>query len=153
MPYFNELREVPYDAGLMFDIVADVESYPQFLPWCVGARVGERRQSGPDVIIERDELMVGFKAFRERYTSEVTLDRGQMTITAVHVAGPFKHLNSRWTFVPTAGQMTTVGFTLDFAFGNPVLAYVAERFFSEAARKMIAAFEARAAALGRLPIS
>jgi len=147
MPYFQELRQVPYGAEQMFGIVADIESYPAFLPWCVGARVLERRAADSHIQIERAELMVGFKSFRERYTSEVTLDHQQMTIRAIHVSGPFKHLNSQWSFGAQEDGTTQVGFTIDFAFRNPVLGFVADRFFSEAARRMIQAFEARAAVL------
>jgi coenzyme Q-binding protein COQ10 len=146
MPYYQEIRLVRFAPKRMFDIVADIETYPTYLPWCVGARINARRLEG-DTEIQRAELMVGFRAFRERYTSEVTLDRKASTIDAVHVSGPFRHLISRWTFVPQNDGGTEIRFTIDFEFKNPVLRLVAHTAFGEAARRMVQAFEARAETL------
>jgi coenzyme Q-binding protein COQ10 len=146
MPYYQEIRLVRFGAERMFDIVADIESYPAYLPWCVGARIMSRSGQGESEV-QRAELMVGFKAFRERYTSEVTLNRDASTIDAVHVSGPFRHLVSRWTFVPQADGGTEIRFTIDFEFKNPVLRLVAHAAFGDAARRMVQAFETRAETL------
>lgn len=146
MPFHQEIRTVSYPAELLFDIVADVGRYPEFLPWCVGARVGGQMIEADNTLVEMDELMVGFKAFRERYTSEVRLNRSALTINAAHIRGPFKHLYSKWRFVPVDGG-TEIHFSIDFEFRNPVLRLVANSAFGEAASRMVRAFEGRAALL------
>jgi coenzyme Q-binding protein COQ10 len=146
MPFHQEIRTVPYQPQVLFDIVADVGRYPEFLPWCVGARVGGQMVEPDGTIVEMDELMVGFKAFRERYTSEVRLNKSALTIEAAHIRGPFRHLYSKWRFVPCQGG-TEIHFSIDFEFRNPVLRLVANAAFGEAASRMVRAFEGRAAIL------
>jgi coenzyme Q-binding protein COQ10 len=130
----------------MFSIVANIEKYPEFLPWCVAARVirRERREAAD---IEQADLMVGFKGLNQSYTSEVTLNAAALTIDVVQLRGPFRHLVNHWRFEPAADGGTEVDFIIDFDFRNPLLRSLINRLFGEAIQKMVSAFEARAAAL------
>lgn len=146
MPRHQETRSLPYAPDAMFAIVADVARYPEFLPWCVGARVRASRPEGARRI-EAADLMIAFKGFREQYTSEVTLDPEARTIAAIQTAGPFKHLTNEWRFIPRADGGTDVAFAIDFEFRNPVLRMLVNRLFGEAVTRMVRAFETRAATL------
>jgi coenzyme Q-binding protein COQ10 len=141
----RETRVVPYSADLMYRVVADVEQYPQFLPWVLGLRVKSR--SG-DVMIA--EMLVGYGAFREKYTSRVTLDPAARRIDVVQTDGPFRKLENHWRIRPK-GEMCEIDFTIDFEFRNRVMAAVAGAAFEKVLLKMSQAFEARAAALSRAP--
>jgi coenzyme Q-binding protein COQ10 len=140
MPTHSETRFLPYPPDKLFDLVADIESYPKFLPWCVGARILKREGN----MITAD-LMVGFKMFRETFTSEVTLDRPQR-IDVRYVKGPLKHLNNHWVFNPMEGG-TQIDFLIDFEFRSVLLRRVMQPLFHEAVRVMVSAFGARAKAL------
>ncbi len=146
MPTHAESRFLPYTPDQMFDLVADVERYPEFLPWCVGLRVRER---GDNVILA--DLMVGFKMLREKFTSRVTLQRPSR-IDVVYIEGPFRHLENHWTFRPQPGG-TMVEFFIDFEFRSRMLRVVMEPLFHEAVRRMVSAFETRAAKLYGEPSS
>jgi len=146
MPRHAESRFLPYTPDQMFDLVADVERYPEFLPWCVGLRVRERAEN---VILA--DLMVGFKMLREKFTSRVTLQRPSR-IDVVYIEGPFRHLENRWTFLPQPGG-TMVEFFIDFEFRSRMLRVVMEPLFHEAVRRMVSAFETRAAKLYGEPSS
>jgi len=146
MPRHVESRFLPYTPDQMFDLVADIERYPEFLPWCVGMRVRERR----DNVILAD-LMVGFKMIREKFTSRVTLQRPSR-IDVVYIDGPFKHMENHWLFKPHDGG-SMVEFFIDFEFRSRMLRLVMEPLFHEAVRRMVGAFEARAAKLYRQPNS
>lgn len=146
MPRHSETRFLPYTPEQMFDLVADIERYPEFLPWCVGMRVRERRD---DVILA--DLMVGFKMIREKFTSKVTLQRPSR-IDVVYIDGPFKHMENHWLFKPHDGGCM-VEFFIDFEFRSRMLRLVMEPLFHEAVRRMVGAFEARAARLYGQPSS
>jgi coenzyme Q-binding protein COQ10 len=137
----RETRIVPYPATLMYRVVAEVEHYPEFLPWCAGLRVKSRTA---DAVIA--EMLVGYKGFREKYTSRVSLDPAQLRIDVVQTEGPFRTLENRWHFVP-APDGCEVDFAIDFAFKNRILGAVAGAAFEKVLLKMTQAFEARAKTL------
>lgn len=134
----REVRIVPYPADLMYRVVAEVEQYPQFLPWVLGLRVKSRKA---DELIA--EMLVGYKGFRERYTSRVSLDPVARTIDVTQTEGPFRRLENHWRFVP-AGEGCEVHFAIDFEFRNRILGAVAGAAFEKALLRMSEAFEARA---------
>lgn len=144
MPRHKEQRLLPYTPEQMFDLVADIERYPDFLPWVTGARIAKR----VDNVVYAD-VLVGFKMIRERYTSRVTLDRpGRIDVH--YETGPFKHLENQWQFLPQNGGCL-IDFYLDFEFRSRVLQMVIGAIFFEAVRKMVAAFENRAKQLYGVP--
>jgi coenzyme Q-binding protein COQ10 len=145
MPSHRETRTLPYTPEQVFDLVADVERYPEFLPWCVGARVRERSES---TILA--DLMIGFKMIRERYTSRVVLDRPNRIDVEYGHEGPFRHLENQWAFKPAPGGCE-VEFFLDFEFKSRMLQRLIGVLFQEAVRRMVSAFEARARALYGAP--
>ncbi|HXP30775.1 MAG TPA: type II toxin-antitoxin system RatA family toxin [Stellaceae bacterium] len=138
MPTHAEQRRLPYSAAQLFELVADVERYPEFLPWCVGARVRERT----DKTIVAD-LIIGFKMVRERFTSRVVLDRPDR-IDVSYAEGPFRYLNNHWTFQPQPDGGCVIDFYVDFEFRSRMLQKIIEVLFHEAVRRMVSAFEARA---------
>jgi coenzyme Q-binding protein COQ10 len=118
-------------------VVADVEEYPSFVPWCSGARI--RRDEPREIIAELD---IGFGIFQETFTSQVTLDRPRQVVVRA-IEGPLEHLTNSWTFTPL-GQQTQVNFVIDFQFKSHLLDHVANSMFHEAATRMMGAFESRA---------
>ncbi len=131
----------------MFDLVADVGRYPEFLPWCAGARIRTReRVDGTDRLTA--DLIIAYKVFRERFASRVTLDRDGRRIEVEYLDGPFTHLVNRWDFHPhtddSGVEGTLVDFYVDFAFRSRTLQSLIEKRFAEAAVKMSHAFEDRA---------
>jgi len=146
----TETRLLPYSADLMFSIVADVERYPEFLPWCTGLRVLSRGREGEcDVLIA--EMLVGYRALRERYTSRVVLDSAARAIDVVQTKGPFRVLENHWRFVPK-GSASEVSFRIDFEFKSRLLNMVAGQAFEHVLFKMADAFEARAKELSKHPL-
>jgi coenzyme Q-binding protein COQ10 len=139
MPNHAERRHLPYRPQQLFDLVADVERYPEFLPWCVGARIRSRTER--EIVAD---LMIGFRLIRERFTSRVTLDRERNRIDVAYTEGPFKYLNNHWIFEPDGQGGTTLDFYVDFEFRSIVLQKVIGVVFHEAVRRMVGAFEARA---------
>lgn len=137
MPTHAETRVLPYAPRELYELVADVERYPEFLPWCLGARVRKRQ----GVHIEAD-LIIGFKMIREKFTSKITLNPGHR-IDVSYAEGPFKYMNNHWIFKPHSGGVE-IDFFVDFEFKNKILQRVMETLFSEAVKRMVAAFEARA---------
>ena len=140
MPRHSETRHLPYTPEQLFDLVADVASYDEFLPWVVAVRV--RSSSEAETVAD---LVVGFNAFKERFTSRVVKERPER-ICVDYVEGPLKYLHNRWIFTPDR-QGTAVDFCVDFAFKNRIFEALAGKMFDTALRKMIGAFEARAATL------
>ena len=139
MPTHAEIRTLPYRPDQLFDLVADIEKYPEFLPWCVGCRVTSR---DGDVIW--GDVVVGFKLFRETFTSKVTLERPDR-IHVAYIDGPFHYLDNHWVFMPTDdGRATTIDFYVDFEFRSRALQLVARAAFTEAVKRMVRAFELRA---------
>ena len=140
MPSHHETRHLPYSATQMFDLVADVKRYPEFLPWVSAMRV---RRDGPTETLA--DMIVGFKGLRETFTSRVEKSRPEH-IHVDYIDGPLKFLRNEWKFRPE-GQGCAVDFTVDFAFKNRVFEMLAGQVFGVALRKMIGAFEQRAAEL------
>jgi coenzyme Q-binding protein COQ10 len=142
MPRHSEQRELPFTPDQLFDLVADIGKYPEFLPWCVGARILD--QSADEI---RAELAIGYKGIRERFTSLVTLDRANRRIQVRYVEGPFKYLENQWVFEPLDGAGCRLDFHVDFEFRSKLMESLIGRFFGEAVRRMVQAFETRAGVL------
>lgn len=144
MPTHAEIRRVPYSADEMYRLVADVASYPEFLPWCTGARIRARKpQPDGSEVIEAD-LVISFKVFRERFGSRVTLKPETKRIDVVYLEGPFKYLNNHWQFNPVGERASDLDFFVDFEFRSRALQAVIGLVFNEAVRRMVQAFERRA---------
>ncbi|HJO66440.1 type II toxin-antitoxin system RatA family toxin [Sphingomonas sanguinis] len=140
MPKHSETRHLPYTPEQMFDLVADVARYPEFLPWVSAMRV---RSDTPTETVA--DMIVGFKGLRETFTSRVTKARPE-SIDVEYLDGPLKYLRNNWRFRPEE-QGCAVDFTVDFAFKNRVFEMLAGQVFGTALRRMIGAFEDRAAKL------
>ena len=145
MPTHAEHRLLPYTAEQLFDLVADVERYPEFLPWCLGARVRERR----DNVITAD-LLIGFRMVRERFTSRVVLDRPDQ-IDVSYAEGPFRYLDNHWQFIPQEDGGCLIDFYVDFEFRSRMLQKIIGVLFNEAVKRMVGAFEGRARQLYGVP--
>ncbi len=144
MPLFRNTRRVSHSPAEMFDLVADVECYPQFLPLCEALRVRRRAQSGEGVETVVAEMTVGYKAIRETFTSRITLDRPRLKILVEYVDGPFRHLENRWTFKPGETGGSVVEFFISYEFRNRALGLLMGAVFDRAFRKFAEAFETRA---------
>lgn len=138
MPTHAEQRVLPYTPDQLFRLVAEVERYPEFLPWAVAARIRKREGN----VIWAD-LVIGFKMIRERFTSKVTLNEPERRIDVEYVEGPFHYLNNHWIFEPHPDGCL-VDFCVDFEFRNKVLQKIIGALFNEAVKRMVAAFETRA---------
>ncbi|RVU14330.1 type II toxin-antitoxin system RatA family toxin [Methylobacterium oryzihabitans] len=144
MPSFRTARTVRHSPTEMFDLVADVERYPEFLPLCDALRV-IRRQEGPDgteVLVA--EMGVGYKAISERFTTRVTLDRPNHRIVAEYIDGPFRHLENRWAFREAPNGGCEVDFYITYEFKSFALGLLMGKMFDRAFRKFTDAFESRA---------
>lgn len=141
MPTHAEKRILPYTPEQLFDLVIDVERYPQFLPWCLGCRVRKREEG----LVVAD-MIIGFKVFRESFTSRVSHQHPHR-IDVKYTDGPFKYLDNHWIFNRLDDGSTEIDFFVDFEFRSRILQVAIGAVFSEAVRRMIAAFEARAHAL------
>ena len=141
MPGIREVRTVPYSAEQMFDLVADVARYKEFLPWVIATRV--RSNSETEMVAD---MVVGFKSLRESFTSKVSKRRPEM-IDVIYVDGPLRDLDNEWHFTDLPEGGCRVDFSVEFAFKNRVFEALAGQYFDRAFRKMVAAFEARAEAL------
>ncbi len=137
MPKYAEQKRVPYSPEQMFDLVADVGKYPQFLPWCIGARI--RSHEGNELVAD---LTIGFGPFRESFTSRVSLDAPSL-IQVRYENGPFKYLRNEWRFSPDP-RGTLIDFFVDFEFRSLLLQKAIGPVFGEAVRRMVAAFLRRA---------
>jgi coenzyme Q-binding protein COQ10 len=140
MPTHAEKRILPYSEEQLFEMVADVRRYPEFLPWCVGARIVSQNQS--ELIAD---LTIGFKMFRETFRSQVTLERPHH-VHVRYLTGPFRYLNNHWRFAAVPNG-TEVDFFVDFEFKSRLLQAVIGTVFNEAVRLMVRAFERRAMVL------
>jgi coenzyme Q-binding protein COQ10 len=141
MPRHSETKHLPYTPGQLFDLVADVARYDEFLPWVVAVRV--RSSSETETVAD---LVVGFNAFKERFTSRVLKERPSR-ICVDYVEGPLKYLHNEWLFEHAADGGTEVHFSVDFAFRSRLFEALAGTMFDRALRRMTGAFEQRAAAL------
>jgi coenzyme Q-binding protein COQ10 len=137
MPTHAERQVVPYTPEQLFDLVADVGSYPRFLPWCVASRVRSRTET--QLLAD---LTIGFGPFRESFSSRVTLDRPNRVVVK-YENGPFRYLNNQWDFLPH-GTGTEVAFFVDFEFRSRILQAAIGVVFNEAVRRMVNAFLKRA---------
>ncbi|MBH5322586.1 type II toxin-antitoxin system RatA family toxin [Aurantiacibacter sediminis] len=138
MPKIRETKRLPYTAEQMFDLVADVDKYPEFLPWVVATRV--RKDSDTEMTAH---MLVGFKALREKFTSKVVKDRPN-TINVHYIDGPLRDLDNNWTFRDVGEGACEIDFCVDFAFKNIMFETLAGQYIDRAFRKMVAAFETRA---------
>jgi coenzyme Q-binding protein COQ10 len=137
MPTHAEKRRLPYRPEQMFDLVAGVDRYPEFLPWCKAARITRREG---DVL--HADLVIAFKVFRERFSSKVTL-HPKTLIDVEYINGPFRYLNNHWKFEPHP-EGCIVDFYVDFEFRSRILQNLIGLLFNEAVHRMVAAFENRA---------
>lgn len=148
MPGIRETRRMPYSCEQMFDLVADVGRYNEFLPWVVAVRV--KSDSETEMIAD---LLVGFKAIREKFTSRVQKQRPSH-INVHYIDGPLRDLDNSWDFRPLEDGGCELDFCVDFTFRNPIFEALAGQYFDRAFRRMVEAFEQRAAALyGSPPLS
>jgi len=143
MPTHAETRRLPYSADQMYDLVADVGAYPEFLPWCAAARIRSRTDTGESEVMEAD-LVISFKLFRETFGSRVVLWPEARKIDTEYIDGPFRHMKSNWAFEDVEGGGCDVHFFVDFEFRNAVLAGIIGVVFNEAMQRIVRAFERRA---------
>jgi coenzyme Q-binding protein COQ10 len=132
----------------MYDLVADVASYPEFLPWCAAARIRSETDMGDGAVEMLADLVISFKVFRERFGSRVVLYPGQMKIDTEYLDGPFRYMKSNWAFADAEGGCD-VTFFVDFEFKNAILQGIIGVVFNEAMQRIVRAFERRAAQLYR----
>lgn len=148
MPSHSEKRIMPYSAAEMYALVADVGRYPEFLPWNSAARIRSREALPDGREVQLIDLVISFKLFREKFGSRVVLDAARHRIDTEYLDGPFRYLKSWWQFNDRqAGGGCEVDFHVDFEFRNFVLQKVIGVVFDEAMRRIVRAFETRAAAL------
>ena len=134
-----EQKRLPYSAEQMFDLVSDVARYQEFAPWCIGSRINQ--YEGEDVFYA--DLIVGYKMFRERFSSKVILNRPN-EIYIEYLKGPLKNLKNRWKFIPQDDGGCVIDFVVEFEFSNYALQTLANMFFNEVVKRMVGAFETRA---------
>lgn len=147
MPNFSSKRRVDHSASEMFDLVADVERYPEFVPLCSALKVRQRmaKSDGTEVLVA--DMTVSFKLVRESFTSRVTLDRANLKILVEYLQGPFSNLENRWTFEPKGESVCDVGFFLAYEFKSRMLALLMGSMFDAAFARFSIAFEKRADAI------
>ena len=138
MTQHSETRVLHHSPEQLYQLVADVKRYPEFLPWCLAARI---REQNDDKMIA--DLIIGFQMFKERFTSYVRLDDDAMEIHVEYAEGPFKYLQNHWQFKPHP-EGCEIEFYVDFEFNSRILQTVIESLFTEAVKKMVGAFETRA---------
>ena len=148
MPHHHERRTLPYSPQQMYDLVADVGSYPQFIPWTAAARVRSTRDEGEATVMLAD-LVISFKVFRERFGSRVVLRPDDRVIETSYIDGPFRQMESVWRFHEVEGdpECCEIEFEVDFDFKNRLLQGAANMFFQDAMQRVVRAFERRAAEL------
>jgi coenzyme Q-binding protein COQ10 len=148
MPTHAEKRLMPYSAQEMYALIADIEAYREFLPWCQAARVKKRTPlpDGDGEIVDAD-LVISFKVFREKFGSRVTLRPHSRIIDVEYLDGPFRYLNNHWEFQPAGPTSCTVDFFVDFEFRSRTLQAIIGVVFGEAMQRIVRAFERRAEAL------
>ena len=144
MPQFSTKKTVAHSAADMFDLVADVEHYPQFVPLCRSLAVRRRTKDaeGRDVIVA--DMTVAYKLVREAFTSRVTLDRAKLEILVEYLEGPFERMNNRWSFRPTGEHACEIEFFIAYEFRSRTLGLLMGGVFDAAFRRFATAFERRA---------
>ncbi len=147
MPQFANKRRVRHSAEKMFDLVADVERYPEFVPLCHSLKIRQRTQAqdGTEIIVA--DMTVSFQLISETFTSRVTLDRANLKILVEYLKGPFSKLENKWTFEPRGDDASDVGFFIAYEFRNRMLAVLMGAMFDAAFQRFAAAFEKRADAI------
>jgi coenzyme Q-binding protein COQ10 len=144
MPQFTTRRRVRHTAADMFDLVADVERYPEFVPLCKSLKVRQRIQEPEGVEVVIADMTVSYKLVRETFTSRITLDRANLQILVEYLEGPFSHLENRWTFHPIGERACEVEFFIDYEFRSRTLGMLMGAMFDVAFRRFAGAFEQRA---------
>jgi coenzyme Q-binding protein COQ10 len=144
MPQFSTKRRVQHSAAEMFDLVADVEHYPEFVPLCRSLNVRKRTRDGDGKDIIVADMTVAYKLVRETFTSRVTLDRKNLDILVEYLEGPFQRLNNRWSFRPNDEHACEVEFFIVYEFRSRMLGLLMGSVFDAAFRRFAAAFERRA---------
>ncbi|WP_180901862.1 type II toxin-antitoxin system RatA family toxin [Martelella soudanensis] len=143
MPEFNTTRHVNHSADRMFDLVADVERYPQFLPLCEALTVRSSREKDGKTLLIAD-MTVGYKGIRESFTTQVLLNQAERKIDVSYVDGPFRFLDNRWRFEPEGEGACAIRFYINYEFKNRILGAMMGSMFERAFRKFSEAFETRA---------
>src|SRR5437016_7827142 len=146
MPQFSTKHRVRHSATHMFDLVADVEKYPQFVPLCSALTVKSRTEKNGTTVVVAD-MKVAYKIIRETFTSRVTLDRPNLKILVEYLSGPFRRMQNRWTFQPVGEHACDVEFFIEYEFKSRTLAVLMGAMFDAAFRRFAAAFEQRADAV------
>jgi coenzyme Q-binding protein COQ10 len=144
MPQFRTKRRVRHAAADMFDLVADMEQYPEFVPLCQDMRVRKRTATGEGIETVVAEMTVAYKILRETFTSRVTLDRSNLQILVEYLNGPFSRMENRWDFHPVGEQLCDVEFFISYEFKSRVFAMLMGAMFDTAFRRFSLAFERRA---------
>ena len=144
MPEFSTTRRVRHSASDMFDLVADVEKYPQFVPLCRALKVRKRIEEPEGVVIVVADMTVAYKLLRETFTSRVTLDRANLQILVEYLQGPFSRMENRWEFHPAGEQVSEVKFFITYEFRSRMLGLLMGAMFDAAFRRFSQAFERRA---------
>ncbi|MBX6328622.1 MAG: type II toxin-antitoxin system RatA family toxin [Pseudolabrys sp.] len=147
MPRFSTKRRVRHGAGDMFDLVADVERYPDFVPMCSAMHLRSRVDKGAGVTVIVAEMTVAYKLIRQTFTSRATLDRPNLRILVEYLDGPFRHMQNRWMFRPLGEKACEVEFFIDYEFRSRTLAMLVGSLFDVVFRRMASAFERRADAV------
>jgi coenzyme Q-binding protein COQ10 len=148
VPSFRSERRVRHKAGQMFDLVADCERYPEFVPLCTGLRVRNRRPDGQGRETLIADMSVGYKMFRETFTSRVVLDKPRLRVVVEYIDGPFSYMENIWTFRDEPdGERSLVTFFIDYEFRSKMLGSLMGSMFDTAFRKFSQAFEERANAI------
>lgn len=144
MPTHAEKRRMPYSADQMFDLIADVAAYPEFLPWCSAARIRSRSEEPDGSVVIDADLVVSFKVYRERFGSRVILRPATREIDVAYLDGPFRYLDNHWEFLPVGERECDVDFHVDFEFRSWTLQKVVGAVFGQAMQQIVRAFERRA---------
>ena len=143
MPQFETHRPVPHTPDQMFDLVADVERYPEFLPLCEALAIRSRKERDGKILLVAD-MTVGYKAIRETFTTQVLLNKDERVIEVKYIDGPFKYLDNRWRFEPAGEGQSIVHFYIDYEFKSRILGALMGSMFDRAFRMFSDAFEKRA---------
>lgn len=144
MPQFSTKRRVRHNASEMFDLVADVEKYPEFVPMCTDMRLRSRTETGEGVVVVVATMTVAYKMIRQSYTSRVTLDKANLEILVEYLDGPFRRMQNRWAFHPVSERVCDVEFYIDYEFRSRTLSMLVGAVFDTVFRRMAGAFEQRA---------
>ena len=143
MPQFETHRPVPHSPDQMFDLVADVERYPEFLPLCDALTIRSRKERDGKILLVAD-MTVGYKAIRETFTTQVLLNKAERAIDVKYIDGPFKYLDNRWRFTPSENGGCVIDFFIDYEFKSRILGALMGSMFDRAFRMFTDAFETRA---------